>query len=241
LTLYLKNYSTERTAREVLIDIENPAGVAPVYGTVSQMFLGDISPQETREISFEYDSKAEDTGGLLEFSIAIVSDTRANYMKLRVPAGLDTVFGVVNSSMVTENEVGLSTSASISFRVLGESSVGNIELRVEYNGETIGKSQVGSVTAGMTKTQSVSFVLNEPGQYALDFYLDYESEGGKEETEYVGSKMLSIKEPVKNNSGDTNVLVEQPMVDDSVTILLLGGLLILSIFVVAVVIIKKKR
>lgn len=242
LTLYLKNYSTVRTAREVIIDIENPSGVAPIYGTVSQIFLGDIKPQETREVSFEYDTYEEGMGEFLQFSVAIVSDTRANYVKLRVPASLDTVFGVVNTSMVTENYAGLSTSASMSFRVLGEESVGNIELRVEYNGETIGRSQVGSVTAGMTKTQSVSFVLKQPGEYALDFYLDYVSEAGKSETEYLGSKVLTIKAiPTDDTSGNVDQTVEQPTGNDNVTVLLLGGLVILAIFAVAVVIIKKKR
>ncbi len=242
LTLYLKNYSTTKTAHDVLIDIENPMGVAPVYGTVSQLFLGDIAPQETREVSFEYDSWDKTVEGTLQFSVALLSANKTNYVILRVPVGSDNVFGVINSSMASENYAGLTTSASLSFRVLGEESVGNIELRVEYNGETIGKSQVGSVTAGMTKTQSVSFVLDLPGEYALDFYLDYVSEDGKAETEFIGSKVLSVKElPLNNTSGDTTQIVDQPEENDSITILLLGGLLILAIFVVAVVIIKKKR
>ena len=242
LTLYLKNYSTTQTAHDVLIDVDNPVGVAPVYGTVSQAFLGDIAPQETREISFEYDSWDKTVEGTLQFSVALLSASKTNYVILRVPVGSDNVFGVINSSMVSENYAGLNTSASVSFRVLGEESVGNIELRVEYNGETIGRSQVGSVTAGMTKTQSVSFALNTPGEYALDFYLDYISEDGKAETEFLGSQMLSVKEmPKGNTTGDATQIVDQPAENDSITILLLGGLLILAIFVVAVVIIKKKR
>lgn len=242
LTMYLKNYSTTKTAKEVLIDISNPTGVVPVYGTVSQLYIGDIAPQETREVSFDYDTLSKITSETLEFSVTIVSSTKSNYIKLRVPVGSDNVFSIISSNMAEENFAGLSTSASLSFRVLGEDSIGNIELRVEYNGETIGRSQIGSVTSGMTKTQSVSFVLYEPGEYALDFYLDYVSEGGKSETEFLGSKMISVKEYVPgSNSGTGNQIVEQPVMDDNVTVLLLGGLLILAIFAVAVFIIKKKR
>lgn len=242
LTLYLKNPSTTKTAREVLIDITNPAGVVPVYGTVSQLFLGDIAPRETVEVSFDYDSWSVNKEKALEFSITLVSNTKINYVSLRVPIGTDEVFSIINSSMAKENYVGLSTSASVSFRVLGEESLGNVELRVENNGETIGKSLVGSITAGITKTQSVSFVLDQPGEYALDFYLDYELEGGKTETEFVGSKTLSVKEAVPNNNvGNAAQVVTQLTNDGGSAMLLLGGLLILAIFVVAVVIIKKKR
>ena len=225
LTLYLKNPSTTKTAHEVLIDITNPSGVVPVYGTVSQLFLGDIAPQETVEVSFDYDSWAGGKEKALEFSITLVSNTK-----------------IINSSMPEENYIGLNTSASVSFRVLGEESLGNVELRVECNGETIGKSLVGSITAGITKTQSVSFVLEHAGEYTLDFYLDYELEGGKSETEFVGSKTLSVREAVpNNNSGNAAQMVTQLTNEGGSTTLLLGGLLILAIFIVAVVIIKKKR
>ena len=242
LTLYLKNPSTTKTAHEVLIDITNPSGVVPVYGTVSQLFLGDIAPQETVEVSFDYDSWAGGKEKALEFSITLVSNTKINYVSLRVPIGSDAMFSIINSSMPEENYIGLNTSASVSFRVLGEESLGNVELRVECNGETIGKSLVGSITAGITKTQSVSFVLEHAGEYTLDFYLDYELEGGKSETEFVGSKTLSVREAVpNNNSGNAAQMVTQLTNEGGSTTLLLGGLLILAIFIVAVVIIKKKR
>lgn len=242
LTLYLKNQSTTKTAKEVLIDIENPMEAIPVYGTVTQKYLDEIAPQETVEMSFDYETQSGSTSSVMSFSVAVMTNTRSNYVKIRVPVGSDAMFNVISSNMPAENYVGLNTSASISFRVLGEDSVGNIELRVEYNGNTIGRSQVGSVTAGMTKTQSVSFVLNYPGEYALDFYLDYTSEEGKAETEFLGSKMLSVTEaPTGNNSGDVGQIIDSEVNNDNVTILLLGGLLILAIFVVAVVIIKKKR
>lgn len=89
LTLYIKNLSDTRSARQVLLDIANPKGVAPVYGTVSQVYLGDLGPGESRAVSFDYDSWTSITTETLDFGVSIVSDGNANGLVLRVPAGMD--------------------------------------------------------------------------------------------------------------------------------------------------------
>jgi len=243
LSLQIKNYATKETAYGVMVNITNPKGVAPAYGTVSQMYLGDIAPQESKKISFEYDSWTTITGETLDFSITLSSVSNANTVTLRVPAGTESMFGILDINMATQIYAKDTTTASLSFRVLGEENVGNIELRAEYNGTTIGSSQVGNVTAGMTKTQSISFGFGTEGEYVVDFYFDYVSEDGVRQTEFIGSKKITVE---RANMSDLPQTGDDPTVDqsgnyDNITILVFGGLLILAIFVVAVAIMKKKR
>lgn len=243
LTLNLKNYSESRTAHEVMITIENPKGVAPVYGTVSQVYLGDIAPLESREVVFEYDSWTTLTGETLDFVIRLVSISNENKVTLRVPAGTESLFGIMDFNMASEIYENDITTASLSFKVLGNKNVGNIELRTECNGTTIGSSQVGNVNAGVTKTQSISFKFEEAGEYVIDFYLDYVGEDGVRETEFLGSKQITVEKAAESEEPafSDSPVVEQPENSENVTILVLGGLLILAIFGVAVAIMKKKR
>ena len=53
LSLTLKNYSVSVTARDVLVNVENPGGIAPVYGTVSQTWVDEMGPGETATVSFD--------------------------------------------------------------------------------------------------------------------------------------------------------------------------------------------
>lgn len=243
LTLNLKNYSESRTAHEVMITIENPKGVAPVYGTVSQVYLGDIAPLESREVVFEYDSWTTLTGETLDFVIRLVSVSNENNVTLRVPAGTESLFSIMDFNMASEIYENDITTASLSFKVLGNKNVGNIELRTECDGTTVGSSQVGNVNAGVTKTQSISFKFEEAGEYVIDFYLDYVGEDGVRETEFLGSKQITVEKAVESEEPafSDSPVVEQTENSESVTILVLGGLLILAIFGVAVAIMKKKR
>lgn len=243
LTLHVKNNSTTRSARQVLVDIANPKGVAPVYGTVSQVYLGDLEPEESRTLSFEYDSWTSIATETLDFNVTLVSDGNQNGVTLRVPAGMDSIFYVMAANGPSTVYVGETASASINFRVLGEENVSDVVLRMECNGETVATSQVGNLSAGTTKTQSISFQMTETGKHTADFYMEYVGADGQNESEFIATKVLEIK---KIESSDPGVIIPGDTVsgeeDNTKTmILVLSGALILAIFIVSAVILKKKR
>lgn len=243
LTLNLKNYSTVATAHDVLIDIENPGGVAPVYGTVSQIFLGDMGPGENRKVSFEYNSSDMIISETLDFSVAIISKNNANYVLLRIPAGMENPFNVLELSVQENVFVTENTSALLSFRVLGEEDVSNVVFRVESNGEVLGSSHAGSITAGATKTHSISYQFLGAGEYVLDFYVDYVTEDGTEETVLLDSRIVTVEPKNLSQEMPNQTGIDQNATEDynKILILTLGGVLILAIFVVVAVILKKKR
>lgn len=243
LTLHLKNLSDTRSARQVLLDIANPKGVAPVYGTVSQRYLGDLGPGESRAVSFEYDSWTSITTETLDFSVAIVSDGNANGLTLRVPAGMESIFHVMATNGPSTVYVDETASVSLNFRVLGEENVSDVVLRMDCNGETVATSQVGNLSAGTTKTQSVSFKMAKTGKYTMDFYMEYVGADGQDESEFIATKALEVKKIESDAPGTSQPggdIADE--VDNTKTmILVLSGALILAIFIVSAVIMKKKR
>lgn len=244
LTLYVKNNSVYRTVQQVLLDVSNPVGVTPVYGTVTQLYLGDMKPGESRVVTFKYDAWSSINTSALSFNVSLVAAGKTNRVEVRVPTGLDNIFHVMAVNGANKVYVGDKTSVSVNFRVLGDENVSNVVLRVDCDGETVGTSQVGSLTAGTTKTQSVSFQMSHVGNYTAEFYMEYLGADGQTKSEFLGTKEFEVRQ-VENENPSTTLPgdpVSEPEPDDTNALFLfLSGVLILLIFIVSAIILKKKR
>lgn len=243
LSLTLKNYSNKQTARDVLIDIQNPSGVAPVYGTLSQAFLGDVGPGDTKTVSFQYDSSTTVTSETVDFNITIVSSANTNYITLRAPSGTDAPFSIMSMNFPSGAYIGESNSVSLTFEVLGDKSVSDVAFTLECNGEVIGTSQAGSIMAGTTKTQSASIVFTDAGEYTVDFYLYYMDDDGQKKNIYLGSRIIEVKENNTQFDKQTQENQTNQETSEHYTALILGcsGVLILLIFLAIAVIIRKNK
>lgn len=244
LTLTLKNYSVSATAKNVLVDISNPAGIAPVYGTVSQTWVEEMGPGETATVSFDYTSSMDITGDYLDFYITMVGVV-TNYITLRAPVGSDSPFSVLAVSIPEQLGVNSISSASVSFRVLGEENVRNVSMEFTLNGESVSKSSIGILTAGTTRTQSISVTGFAPGQFNAELILYYDDETDQTQSVVVGSAMVDVI-----NDIETDVVQEETteIVDanddsrsDDIVLLGVGGILILGIFTVVLLIARKKK
>lgn len=244
LTLTLKNYSVSATAKNVLVDISNPAGIAPVYGTVSQTWVEEMGPGETATVSFDYTSSMDITGDYLDFYITMVGEV-TNYITLRAPVGSDSPFSVLAVSIPEQLGVKSISSASVSFRVLGDENVRNVAMEFILNGESVSKSSIGILTAGTTRTQSISVTGFAPGQFNAELILYYDDETDQTQSVVVGSAIVDVI-----NDIETDVVQEETteIVDanddsrsDDIVLLGVGGILILGIFTVVLLIARKKK
>lgn len=244
LTLTLKNYSVSATAKNVLVDISNPAGIAPVYGTVSQTWVEEMGPGETATVSFDYTSSMDITGDYLDFYITMVGEV-TNYITLRAPVGSDSPFSVLAVSIPEQLGVNSISSASVSFRVLGDENVRNVAMEFILNGESVSKSSIGILTAGTTRTQSISVTGFAPGQFNAELILYYDDETDQTQSVVVGSAIVDVI-----NDIETDVVQEETteIVDanddsrsDDIVLLGVGGILILGIFTVVLLIARKKK
>ncbi len=241
LKMVLKNYSTVASATGVLIDISNPMGVAPVYGSVSQMFIGDIGAGESKEVVIDYNSWTTIVSDTLDFNVTIVSDTKQNYVVLRVPVGADSPFSILNASAPSSVEVyGLAT-LSLTFKVLGEERVKDVVLTAHENGQLIGTSQIGIISPGLTKTQQLLLSFIEKGEHTVDLSLEYVDETGQKKTTPVTSTIITVVDEVINPGVEPIPGVTPDDNMDSVLLMGIGGMLILIVFLVVVIVLRKNK
>lgn len=242
LKIVLKNYNMKQPAKGVLIDIDNPSGVAPVYGTVSQMYIGDIGAGESKEISIDYNSWTTVTSDTLDFNVTIVTDTNQNYVVLRIPVGSDSPFSVLSVTAPPSVQLNELVTVSVTFKVLGEERVKDVVL-VANSGETrIGSSQIGILTPGITKTQQLLLSFNDLGEHTIDIALEYADESGqKQSASVVTTVITALARTIEDVPGQTpgNDVGN----DGMETILLMGisGMLILVIFLVVIIVLRKNK
>lgn len=244
LTLVLKNCGSVQSVSNVMIDIGNPDGVAPVYGTVSQVFVGNIRAGESKEITIDYNSWISIAGDTLDFNLTIVSDQATNYIILRAPVGADSPFSIISAPVSSEIEEGAKGSASLAFKVLGENNVRNVVMLLKENGEVIASSTIGIVTPGASKTQSMTFELETVGEHTVDLLLQYVDEADQTKEVLVGSVPVTVNpkegisenptEPAGDNDGEST---------DGTNIAIMGisGILILVICLLVVIVLRKNK
>lgn len=241
LKMVLRNHSTVASATGVLIDISNPTGVAPVYGSVSQMFIGDIGAGESKEVVIDYNSWTTIVGNTLDFNVTIVSDTKQNYVVLRVPVGADSPFSILNASAPSSVEIyGLAT-LSLTFKVLGEDRVKDVVLTAYEGDQLIGTSQIGIISPGLTKTQQLLLSFIEKGEHTVDLSLEYVDETGQKKIVPVTSTLITVVDEVKNPSVEPTPGVTTDDNMDTVLLMGIGGMLILIVFLVVVIVLRKNK
>lgn len=244
LKLTISNYNETTTATDVLLDIDNPEGVAPVYGTVSQVYLGDIAPGETREIEIDYNSWTSITGDTLDFFVTIVTSVNQNYVTLRIPTGSDSPFSIISSNIPAEISTNERLSVSLAFQVLGNENVRDVAMVVSSDGEVLADSMIGIVTPGVTRTQQLSAYFDEPGEYALDIGLEYVDPAGQKILVPVTTQILAVKDveiPVIDDVIPDAGNTESDENDSKVLIMGISGILILVIFLIVIIISRKNK
>lgn len=244
LTITLKNYSQKQAADDVIIDITNPSGVAPVYGTVSQVYVGDFAAGESKEISIDYNSATSIVGDSLDFYVTILASQTQNYIVLRVPVGSDSPFSIIATNVPTTATVNEAVTAAVTFKVLGDENVSNVAMKLSANGVEVVNNVIGIMTPGSTKTQALVFSLEEKGEYTLDIEMTYVDNLGQNQFVTVGTMKLSVAENVAVEPEiDMPINVEEDTDEQSSNILLMGicGTLILILFLIVVIVARKKK
>ncbi len=241
LKIVLKNYNTIYPATGVLIDISNPAGVAPVYGTVSQMYIGDIGAGESKEVVIEYNSWTTIVGDTLDFNVTVVSDTNTNYIVLRVPVGADSPFSILSATAPASVEVyGLAT-LSLTFKVLGEERVKDVVLVASEEEKIVGSSQIGIISPGLTKTQQLLLSFIEKGEHTIDLKLEYVDETGQKKNVPVTTTIITVVDEVQNPGIEPTPGVTTDDGMDTILLMGISGMLILVVFLVVVIVLRKNK
>lgn len=244
LSIKLRNTSKKVTAMDVIVNITNPTGVLPVYGTVSQVLIDSMAPGEVKEVSFEYTSMVELVGDYLDFYVSTSGTTYTNVV-LRVPMGVDSPFTILASGIPTEMYAEEIASAYVSFKVLGDENVRNVSLELQVDGEAITRSSVGTLTPGITRTQSLSPMISTPGMYEAKLVLYYDDEMEQTQSIIVGTASVNVVKRETPDSTVTDIVVTpQPQEEAGINKSILmgvGGIVILLILATSVFVIRRRR
>lgn len=243
LTIKLHNSSKEVAAENVVVNITNPNGVLPVYGKVSQVLIDSIAPGEEKTINFDYTSMAELTGDYLDFYVSASGITYTNVV-LRVPMGVDSPFSIIAYSIPNEMYTSEIGSAYVSFKVLGDENVRNVYLELLLDSQVISKSSVGTLTPGVTRTQSLSPMMSTPGVYEAKLILHYDDAAEQTQSIIVNTETVTVKEKKDNSSTELEIIAEPK--DEKREInqgIIMGtcGIIILVVMSLFVIIIRKKK
>ena len=239
LTLVLTNASTRITAKDTLVEITNPGGVAPEYGKVAEFFVGDLAPGESYTIALKYNSWTSINVDTLDFYVTVATSDRNHTTTLRIPAGAEEPFAVLSLEIPTSGKQWESLSTSLTFKVLGEKNVKDVAYVVTVDGEEVVDSSIGIMKPGATKTSAVAFTISEAGQHTIEVSLRYADEAGQVHVMEAGKQTIVIDKGENPQGGSDDYLIRNTSEPNYAGMGALAAVIVILFFTL-VIIMKKK-
>lgn len=242
LSLSVTNHDLQETATNVVVNVTNPVGVAPVYGSVSQLYVGDMQPGEQRVVKFQYNSWTTIETDTIDFGVSIFYDQGENSFALRIPSGTDIPFSIMGVSFPESMEVNTVGTAGVAFKVLGETNVQNVELNALVDGVPVTQNLIGILTPGTTKTQTIAINCYETGNHIVSLYLCYSDEYGQEKEIDLGSQTIVVTERTQeNNVALTPETYENKNEHSELYLMIAMGLVVIIIVLGLSLLIQRKK
>ena len=242
LIIEVENTDTKVATRGSIVTINFPEGISTSYGSSNQMYLKSLKAGEKREITFELYASPYYSRSSVPFGINISSELRTSSANIYVPVHLDlSAFKVVSQTIPEEAGAGEKIAASLSFKSLMEEKLSNVVLSVYIDDDTkpVATANIGNISAEASKTQNITFFINEKGQHSVRFELSYSFAEGDYSSAELYSGTIQINDPVEDNELLANSILEEELSGKDK--LVIGGCLGLSLLLgIGIVLIAKK-
>lgn len=244
LSIKVKNYSDKVPATDVKILVYNPDGVAPVYGTLSQKYVGVLEPGESKEVSFEYNSWTTIITDTIDFQIQVLSADSSNELILRVPSGIDAPFKVDKIVIPEKAVVGQKTDINVKYEVVGKDNVSNIVMTVEGEGFDAVTSNIGILAPGVSKNQKMSLNFTTEGNYTADVYISYTTvDGSTNKVKIQSGNIVVVNDGEKENIDDAVEQMSQAANDGVSKMLVVGasGTIIVVVLCIIILLFYRRK
>ena len=242
LTIEVENTDKKVATRGMLMTINFPDGISTAYGSSNQIYIDSLKAGEKREIEVQMFASQYYNRSTVPFGITFISEIRTNSATVYASVQLDrSLFKVVSQSIPEEAGAGDKIAASLSFKSLLEEKLSNVVLYVYVDSDSkpVASANIGNITAGASKTQNMTFFINEKGRHTLKFELSYSNSEGIFSTAELYSGKISIGEQSEDSNLPESDIQETSISDRDKMII--GGCLGLSLLLgVGIVIIAKK-
>lgn len=243
LTLHFINHGNRRL-RGIVVEVYNPNGVAPVYGTVSQKYIEEVEGKGTFDVSFDYNSYASIYTSTLDFMVTVKNAMGRNEIPLRVPVGMENPFVINNIGIPAQSYKGEKVTCAMTFKLLGNTDIHNVTTKLLVDKMLKETASIGTVVHDTTKTQGLILEFEEPGEHLVEMFLEYDGDDGKRKTVLVSSKTVTVVEQdVVSPDDASNIQIEKEQVEEKdISFILIGsGLMILILFLIMAAVVKKIR
>ena len=190
-TLSLTIYAASGTESlsDVVASVTLPEGVTMTGGSLST-YVGSMSPQSTRDVSFNLQASSGFTGGVANITVNLVGAgaTSGNSVTgsttISVPISQPDRFELGQLQISDTIYVGNSTTVTLNFVNKGKNPVSNLEASI--SGENLGadmtQQYIGNVNAGTENSVDFDLMPMEAGPMTGTITLSYEAEDGSLKT-----------------------------------------------------------
>ena len=250
LTITLENFSSSVTAKNVMVVVGNPNGITPEYSTVSQTYLGQVGPKDTAEVSFRYTADTTIDAEELDFTAKVISDSYSTDTQIRIPVGRTVDFDVEECTVPETFVVDKTGYASAMVENLGKSGVNNVVMVARCDGQDVASANIGTMSAGTSKTQSVSLTFDKEGQHVYELVLTYVDSEGADKEFVIASGVLKVisAEKQANTENQQNVPEEQQIQQTeegsgigNFVLICISGILLIAVCCVILLLIYRRK
>jgi hypothetical protein len=253
LKVEIKNFSSSAKASNVVVVIANPVGVTPEYGTVTQKYVGSVAAGATKEVSFRYTADTSIEESELNFTAYIVIDsTSSSSTELRIPVGRTVDFNVVDSTVPSSITVNETDYLSAVVENISNTAMSDVTMVARCDDVDIASANIGTMAAGISKTQLVNVSFDEVGQHTLELVLTYTNDEGAEKEFVISSGIIEVEDASASNSDytskdSTSTDSQQLSADESATgakgiiVICLSGILLIAVSCVILILIYRRK
>ena len=249
LTLYAA--SGTESLSDVVASLTLPEGVTMTGGSLST-YVGSMSPQSTRDVSFSLQASAGFTGGVANITVNLVGAgaTSGNAVTgtttISVPISQPDRFELGQLQISDTIYVGNSTSVTLNFVNKGKNAVANLEASI--SGENLGadmtQQYIGNVNPGTENSVDFDLMPMEAGPMTGTITLTYEAEDGSLKTVTKDFSANVMEMPTYDDMGmmDPGMDMEvQPSAGFPVWGIVLIVVAVIAVAVIVVVVVRKKK
>lgn len=241
LKLVLNNPSERAMARSVLVNVTTDQGVTSVYPSVTQVYVGDMGPGDSKEVDFSFVANNAYPYTSASFYVSIETSSRSNYVVVSAPVEINTdLFSIVSTSVPEEAVSGMPIASSISFRSLSNDSLSNVAMNVYVDDTKVVMGIIGNLFAGASKTQNASFFINEPGKHTVNYEMECTDADGSVHVVGVYSGTITVIEANDVDFSAVQDQVVQKVYSKRDKLIMVGGLGGCVFLVAGIVLIIKK-
>lgn len=251
-TLSLTVYAASGTESlsDVVASLTLPEGVTMTGGSLST-YLGSMSPQSTRDVSFSLQASAGFTGGVADITVNLVGagalsgNSVTGSTVISVPISQPDRFEVGQLQISDTIYVGNSTSVTLNFVNKGKNPVSNLEATI--SGENLGadltQQYIGNVNAGTENSVDFDLMPMEAGPMTGTITLTYEAEDGSLKTVTKDFSATVMDMPTYDDMGmmDPGMEMDQPSAGFPVWGIVLILVAAIAAVVIVVVVVRKKK